>query len=120
MKTTSIKTSELIGHSLNWAVAKADQPIYSDNALILSVQSGYAPSSNWIQGGLLIEREKITVGCSDDTCVIWDAYKREFLFEKDGLDAYSTGPNPLVAAMRCYVTSKLGEYVKIPNELIGT
>lgn len=28
-----------------------------------------------------------------------------------------TGPAPLIAAMRCYVASKLGEEVEIPEEL---
>lgn len=29
------------------------------------------------------------------------------------------GPTPLIAAMRCYVASKLGDEVDIPEELIG-
>jgi len=29
----------------------------------------------------------------------------------------SEGPTPLIAAMRCYVLSKLGEEIEIPEEL---
>jgi Protein of unknown function (DUF2591) len=85
---------------------KVDQPLHS-----------YTPSTDWRQGGPIIEREKITVGCGDDTLTIWDAYKREFLFEEDGRDAYSTGSTPLIAAMRCYVASRLGDEVDVPEEL---
>jgi hypothetical protein len=28
------------------------------------------------------------------------------------------GPTPLVAAMRCYVASKLGDTVEIPDDLV--
>lgn len=31
---------------------------------------------------------------------------------------YPYGPTPLIAAMRCYVASKLGEEVEIPDEHI--
>lgn len=30
------------------------------------------------------------------------------------------GPTPLIAAMRCYVASKLGDEVEIPEELLTT
>jgi hypothetical protein len=35
---------------------------------------------------------------------------QEFEFEEEG-------PTPLIAAMRCYVASKLGDYIDIPEEL---
>jgi hypothetical protein len=28
------------------------------------------------------------------------------------------GPTPLIAAMRCYVASKLGDEVEVPDELL--
>ena len=30
---------------------------------------------------------------------------------------WRNGPTPLIAAMRCYVISKLGEEVEVPDEL---
>jgi hypothetical protein len=32
--------------------------------------------------------------------------------------AYGLGPTPLIAVMRCYVASKLGDTVDIPEELL--
>ena len=29
-----------------------------------------------------------------------------------------TGPTPLIAAMRCYVASKLGDEVNVPEDLL--
>jgi hypothetical protein len=31
---------------------------------------------------------------------------------------YFVGPTPLIAAMRCYVASKLGDEVEVPEELL--
>lgn len=31
---------------------------------------------------------------------------------------YYSGPTPLIAAMRCYVASNLGEEVEIPEEVL--
>lgn len=71
-------------------------------------------STVWAQGGPIIEREKLEVS-PDAHC--WSAYVREFLFEDDGREAYQEGPTPLIAAARCYVTSKLGKEVEVPEEL---
>jgi hypothetical protein len=122
-----MKTSELTGATLDWAVTRIEQPEACAYGVAdwreqrtRTVKNGeylYRWHQSWAQGGPIIEREKITVGCGDDTLILWDAYKREFLFEKDGRDAYMTGPTPLIAAMRCYVASKLGDDVNIPDEL---
>jgi len=34
-----------------------------------------------------------------------------------GTQAKQSGPTPLIAAMRCYVASKLGDEIKLPEEL---
>jgi len=98
-----MKTSELTRHALNWAVHQArfegachDEPFPSY-------------SIDWVKGGPIIEREKIATrenGDSDD----WYACKR---FDTHG----KFGPTPLIAAMRCYVASKLGDDVDVPEEL---
>jgi hypothetical protein len=64
---------------------------------------GYTPSTDWAQGGPIIEREMITVEWTGEdwrTCIWCD---EKFL-----------GPTPLIAAMRAYVASKLGDEVEIP------
>ena len=131
-----MKTSELTGHALNWAVAMAegdkvyrprlgrpsnwDKEAYladgSDDRWVVRVENRrvahfvdwtYNPSGDWMQGGPIIERERITV-----------------IAMPNGTWATSTPlhsfhhPTPLVAAMRCYVASKLGDEVEIPAELL--
>lgn len=79
-------------------------------------------STNWSQGGPIIEREGIAIDCLR-TCGQIDGWiaATEQLME-DTEDEYSVpiefhGPTPLIAAMRAYVASKLGDEVEIPEEL---
>jgi hypothetical protein len=111
-----IKTSELTGPTLNWGVAKAqDLHVFSDGrSWIVEYKGGggrYAPlpkfSTDWAQGGPIIERESIGILPSGN------AY-----YERNGGTYYSYGPTPLIAAMRCYVLNKLGDEVEVPDELI--
>lgn len=119
-------TSELIGHALNRAVAKAlgwiDYPNDSiergskwhcdpENAPFGRVmwKENFSPSTNWSQGGPIIEREKIDV-FSTSNGNLWCAQSDVRVFN-------GYGPTPLIAAMRCYVASKLGDEVEIPEEL---
>jgi len=98
----NIKTSELTGVDLDRAVAHALGAPDDGNGLPCY-------STDWAQGGPIIEREKITVEYTGDpdtwcACIMADQ------------EVY--GPTPLIAAMRCYVASKLGDEVEIPEELI--
>jgi hypothetical protein len=68
----------------------------------------YAPSTDWAQGGPIIEREKLAI------CIGW---KQWLAFSDDTENAGVQGPTPLIAAMRCYVASKLGDDINIPEEL---
>jgi hypothetical protein len=107
-----IKTSELTGAALDWAVAKcegmlAEPWLWGDEQEVLM---RYKFSTSWAQGGPIIEREKIVM---DELDGLWGAGVR-----KDGtLFFLSNGPTPLIAAMRCYVASKLGDKVDVPEEL---
>jgi hypothetical protein len=66
-------------------------------------------TSSWAQGGPIIEREKIATQpwLSEGD---WGASIKGGFFEQHG-------PTPLIAAMRCFVSSKLGDEVEVPNEL---
>jgi hypothetical protein len=121
-----MKTSELIGSALDWAVAVADNllPHISLNTdlthpLVLDGIQSYGPSFIWSQGGPIIEREKITVVfriMRDGSTNYWATTEPNDLrtdYEPVGLD----GPTPLIAAMRCFVASKLGDEVEIPEVL---
>lgn len=93
-----MKTSELQGAALDWAVTQCEQ----------FVEDVFEPSENWADGGPIIEREKIGLKCHSDGT--WEASHPECLYWK-------RGETPLVAAMRCYVASKLGDEIEIPEEL---
>ena len=72
----------------------------------------YNPSINWSQGGPIIEREWINVvKAHDGGC--WQAASERWMLD----DSPHTGPTPLAAAMRCYVASKLGDEVEVPDAL---
>lgn len=64
-------------------------------------------STDWAQGGPIIEREGINVNKSFDGW--WASYK-------PSVHEYG-GTTSLIAAMRCYVASKLGDEVDVPEEL---
>lgn len=129
-----MRVSELTGHALNWAVAKCaglleprerygkmvpavvlDMEYWSNGDPMVRLnpcpdvyyRAEYDPSTNWEHGGPIIERERITV-----------------IAMPNGTWATSTPlhsfhhPTPLIAAMRCYVASKLGDEVEIPAELL--
>lgn len=101
-----MKTTDLQGAALDWAVAKAE-------GIHLIVDfTQYKPSTDWMQGGPIIAREWISTTNGND----------EWLAEiaTDCADGYlsAIGPTPLVAAMRCYVASKLGDDVEILAELM--
>jgi hypothetical protein len=116
-----IKTSELRGAALDWAVAKCERIefTYEDHPHHEMFDMHF--STDWAQGGPINEREKLTVAPSDQKSYVgqeaWTAYRIETLFTDQGDREYQTGSTPLIAAMRCYVASKLGDEVEIPEEL---
>lgn len=119
MKT--IKTSELAGPALDWAVCESlgQDYFFPDTG---PQQPEF--SEDWSQAGPIIEREEIELhvipdmripsnwaNCKDEdhwTANIWPD-------ERDLIIV--AGPTPLIAAMRCYVASKLGDEIGVPEEL---
>jgi hypothetical protein len=123
-----MKTSELTGAALDWAVGtalKLPDPYWN------GVRCA-AYSTDWSQGGPIIERERIDLSANLD---YWEARLwagREVLDKLPRDVAAATlrarritnsiskvGPTPLIAAMRCFVASRLGDEVDIPEELAG-
>lgn len=102
-----MKTNELTGAALDWAVAKCEGTLHDDG----SVSDYFQPSVDWEQGGAIIESE--IIGLDYDAAEGWQA--RDF----DTQQITATGKTPLEAAMRCYVASKLGNEVEVPEELIS-
>ena len=114
-----IKTSELTSAALDWAVAKCEgkNPGYEYtlfNPVVLVGLDPSAPSTDWAQGGPIIEREEINVDVSETGTAPETKWVATIT---KGNEAWVHGPTPLIAAMRCYVASKLGDNIDIPEEL---
>ena len=106
-----MNTSELTNLALNWAVATCEG--YEGAPLWVARQSN--ASTDWEQGGPIIEREGISLYL--DTNNLWQAN----IFDGNPIcNPFGgvQGPTPLIAAMRCYVASRLGDEVDVPDELL--
>lgn len=73
----------------------------SDHAMEYTAE--WKPSTDWSQGGQLIEKYRITIATHlPDASSAWRALLRRHMH---------VGPTPLIAAMRAFVASKFGENV---------
>ena len=120
-----IKTSELIGPALDWAVQEIEyqrmvaegehvkQWALDDHRAGASINPY---STDWLWGGPIIEREAHNLfkhnGGTEWCCAC--------NVPRDGYTAIVTadGPTPLIAVMRCYVSNRLGNEVEVPEELL--
>lgn len=133
-----IKTSELIGPALDWVVASIEalpkdrlhlfygKPAIDRECLgrIDTLRCEF--STNWAQGGPIIERMGINLSVdyqddalsNDMVAIGWKGNLwNNSVLGTSGFLQWAYGPTPLIAAMRCYVLSKLGDVVDIPDEL---
>jgi hypothetical protein len=95
------------------------------------LEVGYAPlySTDWAHGGPIIEREGILLrpirkqghGMDGKWLAMYDGTNTgsitQWVKREDFLRHYLMGDTPLIAAMRCYVTSKLGDNIELPKEM---
>lgn len=113
-----IKVSEATNIQLNWLVAKCEgwdapickNPTWGVPTYLATNDTGlytYNPTTNWSQGGPIIERERL---------IVRPYYTGEWECAASP-SVWQSGPTPLIAAMRCFVASKLGEAVEVPEEL---
>lgn len=127
-----IKTTDLSGPALNWAVAKAEGLNPNSDPEVRRQYVGYSGfaeangfgyaikhySTGWEDGGPIIEREELglkrNAPCSRGR--EWEASPS--ITAKGVGGKWGYGPTPLIAAMRCYVASKLGDEIEIPEELL--
>jgi len=119
-----MKTSELSGRALDYAVHLA----HGANGWVADywAKAAYPYSTDWMQGGPIIEREHLGVWFSEavhdeNGKVLREAcwYCETCCTTDNGDEPYrcEIGDTPLIAAMRCYVASKLGDEIEIPEEL---
>ena len=123
-----MKTSELTGAALDWAVAKCEgfdwyidvkPTAYGPKPFVFAengeVSYKFQPTTNWSHGGPIIEREEISLSREfAGRRIEWAAWTPAPI--RDDAEAFGYGDTPLIAAMRCYVASKLGDEVEIPEE----
>jgi hypothetical protein len=124
-----VKTAELEGPALDWAVLEALKPdlkhperagistfgpLFGEGYKYPSWGSAkYAPSRDWKEGGPIIEREKMDIKwVGINNC-------RASIAWLDGEHFEALGPTSLVAGMRCFVASRLGREVEVPDELMA-
>jgi hypothetical protein len=108
--TMKIRTQDLTGSSLDWAVMLAQgwtMPITAASSIAALRVPG--PATDWKKGGPIIERERITlVPMPNGT---WQSAK--------DLRPHFHNPTPLIAAMRAFVFARLGDEVEVPDQLIN-
>jgi hypothetical protein len=124
-----VKTAELDGSALDWAVAQVEGratriylcPVMDEYKVAATVpggdlQSAWMPSIDWAQGGPLIEKYRA------DLCFERDGLYHAELCDSEGmqLSPYTGvyGSTPLIAACRAIVAAKLGDLVSVPAELV--
>lgn len=112
-----MRANKLTGAALDWAVAKCE-------GNEINIRKGYlwipteCYSTDWAQGGPIIEREKIGIMRIENRQAHqqWTAGEHDSDYPNRFWEVVC-GPTPLIAAMRCYVASKMGDEVEIPEDL---
>ena len=116
-----MKTSALEGAALDWAVCKAAHLFdaypkkegCSDRLYPIDAAKYLRPSIDWARGGPIVEDNKISVVIDDSGAYV------AYIAYNYAARHMQSGPTPLIAAMRCYVSSKLGDEVDVPDTLGG-
>lgn len=137
MSMIEVKTAELIGPALDWAVAKAigasrgkyefavggapwGSWIFPDGAPFKAICGKFSPSTDWSQGGPLFEKYGIGVAKFfepiDGPVMVGMEWAAIWIDDSVRMD----GPTALVAACRVIVAAKLGDTVPVPAELLET
>lgn len=135
-----VKTADLIGPALDYAVAVATGYYMQENLRHLGPVThdtrdpeAWRPSANWAHGGPLIEKYKVML--SPPTSAVHRNFgymdKRNGYYEAGGWGstifgkerkhrrtAFNHPDSPLIVAMRAIVQFELGDTVQVPKELM--
>ena len=105
---TTMKTDELDGAALDFMVSYDE---YLENVIPLRDENDeiWSPSTIWEQGGVYIHLNNISICYENENQ--WKSYISG--------ENTSYGSTPLVSSMRCFVKSKFGVTVDIPNWVLG-
>lgn len=107
-----VRTQNLQDGTLDFTVAKLQQPGWEDWRLMRWIEQQFFPTTDWERGGPIIESSRI---CLDiDSSGVWIAFSRQNY--EDDKEFIVSGSSALEAAMRCYVRKHLGDEVELPEE----
>jgi len=121
---TEVKTAELKGGALDWAVKRAigavDEPghivTFPEGFHIPWMMGVYAPSSNWDQCGPLIAKYRPDLQTTTTGEIV--AYLNNDVNDPGPL-IEGRGKDYLIAACRVVVQFELGDTVQVPQELLS-
>lgn len=124
-----MKVQNLTGAALDWAVALCQErrvyigtnhtmtgPCINDADLVDMGVDGtvaYSPSTDQYQGGSIIDAERISTQVGHSGVWVAASY---YTYDEATVKMHS-GPTRLIAAMRAFVMSVIGEDIDIPEEL---
>jgi hypothetical protein len=127
-----VKTADLIGEALGWAVGKAEgldlqlaPPGYNGvpwrvfaryQGQAIEHTKRYNPWEDWTLGGPIIDRLRVDLSSppviDTNNEIGWQARP------DDGRTFWHSGGTALIAACRAVVAAKLGDTVQVPKELM--
>ena len=122
MEMIEVKTADLIGPALDWAVAQVEGVNYRQDGIKCKTriaprklhhytEPNFSPSTDWSWGGPLIEKFILDL----KFCVFelpnesWEAETHE---------SWANGSTALIASMRAIVHANFGDTVSVPKELM--
>lgn len=125
----NINTADATGAALDWLVAKALGLNSNTDPEVRTQYVGYAGfadangfgydiknySTDWSQGGPIIADNALNLHYWVEESEYGDEKRWESGHHNSRHRMF--GPTPLIAAMRCFVASKLGDIVEVPEEL---
>ena len=113
-----VNVKMLEGKALDYAVSICEgmKPVIRRNQFNIAVMVAGANeySADWSQGGPIIEHEKIMINHIHSLAHLKNEFPKGYWCANGNFRSHT----PLIAAMRCYVASKLGDIVDIPDELV--
>jgi hypothetical protein len=140
VELVAVKTSDLTGAALDWAVGVVESaklieggrlewtvgelsvvytPGMENNPRNLQNRGyGWCPSSEWRQGGELLEKYHISFHEYAEGKVSASVNEYPWKGARSRGD-WKVGPTRLIAACRAIVASKVGHVVNVPRELLG-
>lgn len=122
-ETVTLRTCDLIGAALDWAVAKTEGEDHwtcdRNPEWFAWRMRNWKPSTDWSQVGPLIGMYLIEFSVDDHTDIVRASMFCWRDYGKSHRTRWSEGETHLIAACRAIVSAHLGDSVDVPAELVG-